>query len=164
MSRSKAILKDRARRLQTPQREDERLTNPSITTSLKDLYIGLPDPHREARIAEKAERCQSKAEAKKEERRNALHTLYMNAREFITTEEQLDAEIEKLFVPSPFGKENMGKENIWDAHGSPPTVQDMLANINNTKKTAIDYHRGPAHATGQRMKKIAEELTGGKMD
>ena len=57
-----------------------------------------------------------------------------------------------------------GKENIWDAHGAPPTVQDMLQSINDAQKNALEYHRGPAHITGQRMKKIAEELTGGKMD
>jgi hypothetical protein len=88
----------------------------------------------------------------------------MHAREFITTEAQLDAEIEKIFIEHPFGAEHPDKTNIWDAYGAPPTVQDMLSTVNNTQKTSIDYHRGPGFVTGKRMTKIAEELTGGKMD
>jgi hypothetical protein len=163
-SQNIAKRKDRERRLHAPEREDERLTRPTVTAALQNFHIGLQDPNREARIAEKVERCKEKEELKKEERRNALHTLYMNAREFITTEEQLDEEIEKIFVPSPFGEHHKGKDNIWDAHGAPPTVQEMLQAINDAQKNALEYHRGPAHITGQRMKKIAEELTGGKMD
>jgi hypothetical protein len=163
-SKTKAKQKDREARLNAPEREDERLTNPTVTMSLNNLHIGLSDPDRAARVAEKAELFKMKEEMKKEERRNALHTLYMNAREFITTEEQLNEEIEKIFIPSPFGKAHDGKDNIWDALGAPPTVQDMLQGVNDTQKTALEFHRGPSHKTSQRMKKIAEELTGGKMD
>merc|ERR1712093_865648 len=97
------------------------------------------------------------------QRRNALHTLYMNARSFITTEEELDAEIEKIFVEDPHASGNLN-DNIWSVKGAPPSVLTMLSAVNNTQKKAIDFHRGPAALTGRRMKKIAEELTGGTMD
>lgn len=164
-NQTRARRRDRDRRLHAPQREDDRLTSPTITTALKKLRLGyVPDPDREARIAAKAERMKAKEALKEEQRKDALHTLYMNAREFITTEDQLKAEIEKIFVPYPFGEENAGKTNIWDAEGAPPTVQNMLSEVSKTQKTAVDFHRGPAAITGKRMKALAEELTGGKMD
>jgi len=148
-----------------PQREDERLTSPTITAAVRQLQKGrLPDPGREERLAEARERVQQKEFEREEQRKNALHTLYMHAREFITTEAQLDAEIERIFVEFPFGDAHAGKTNIWDAYGAPPTVQDMLSAVNNTQKSAVDFHRGPSAITGKRMTRIAEELTGGKMD
>lgn len=163
-TRSKNKSEERARVLYAPQREDERLTSPTVTEAMRKLQLGsVPDPRREERIAEKAERVRAKEAMREESRKNALHTLYMHARSFITTEEQLDAEIEKIFVPRPFGSDAVSN-NIWDAKGSPPTVQDLLSTVNRSQKNAVDYHAGPAQITGQRMKKIAEELTGGRMD
>ncbi|RFU34534.1 hypothetical protein B7463_g1775, partial [Scytalidium lignicola] len=164
-SRSQWKRKERDQRFNAPIREDERLTNPTITAAMSKLQVGpLPDPDREVRLAEKAERAKAKEAMREEARRDALHTLYMHARSFITTEQQLDAEIEKIFVEFPFGQVHEGKTNIWDALGAPPTVQDMLSTINNTQRSAVAYHAGPADLTGKRIKRIAEELTGGKMD
>ncbi|KAH8816346.1 hypothetical protein F5884DRAFT_218779 [Xylogone sp. PMI_703] len=163
--RSELKRKERDQRFNAPIREDERLTNPTITAAMSKLQMGvLPDPDREARLVEKAEKAKAKEAMREEARREALHTLYMHARSFITTEQQLDAEIEKIFVESPFGQVHEGKTNIWDALGAPPTVQDMLSTINNTQRSAVAFHAGPADLTGKRIKKIAEELTGGKMD
>lgn len=156
--------KENEARLLAPQREDERLTSPTITAVVRQRQSGaVADPGREQRIAEKKERIAAIEVAKEAQRKDALHTLYMHAREFIVTEQQLDAEIDKIFVEAPF-KDHPGKTNIWEAYGSPETVQDMLLKVNKTQKTALDYHSGPAFATGKRLKKIAEELTGGKMD
>ncbi|KAF4633094.1 hypothetical protein G7Y89_g5029 [Cudoniella acicularis] len=161
---------ERERRVQAPPREDERLTSSTITNSMRELQLGpAPDPLREQRVAEKTARVQAKEAAREEARRSALHTLYMNARSFITTEEQLDATIEEIFVERPFkdikNVANPNSNNIWEAMGQPPTVQNMLQNVNNNSRgTLMTYHLGPAQLTGQRMKKIGEELTGGKMD
>lgn len=164
-SRSKAKRRQREAAVYAPQREDERLTSTTVREAVRQLQKGrLPDPGREERIAAAMERVREKEAEREEQRKNALHTLYMHAREFITTEAQLDAEIEKIFIEHPFGVEHPGKTNIWDAYGSPPTVQDMLSAVNNTQKTAMEYHRGPGLVTGKRMTRIAEELTGGKMD
>jgi hypothetical protein len=134
---------------------------------MRKLQIGnVPDPDRAARIVAASVRVAAKAKMLEEQRRDALHTLYMHARNFITTEAQLDAAIEKVFVERPWahvpGKENA--VSIWDAEGAPQTVQDMLSDVNKTQKSAMLFHRGPAVATGKRMLKIAEELAGGKMD
>jgi hypothetical protein len=157
---SKAKQEDRQRRLRAPQREDERLTDPTIKEANRILQTGpIPDPNRVARVAEKAARVQAQEAAKEVQRKNALHTLYMQARSFITTEEQLDAKIEEIFKEPREGE----SDNIWDV-AIPPSIQDMLSSINKTEKGAMKYHSGPALLTGHRMKKIAEELTGGKMD
>ncbi|KAI9732693.1 MAG: hypothetical protein M1818_007427 [Claussenomyces sp. TS43310] len=166
-NRSAAKRENRERRLHAPVREDERLTNPTITAATRKPQSGnLPDPNREARLAASQQRIIARAKALEEERRDSLHTLYMHARSFITTESQLNAEIEKTFKERPFesipNKEDA--KNVWDALGAPQTVQDMLSVVNNTQKTALAFHAGPAVSTGKRMIKIAEELTGGKMD
>lgn len=165
--RSAIKQENRERLLKAPQREDERLTSPTITAAMRKLQLGnVPDPHREARIAASAARVSARAKMLEEERRDALHTLYMHARNFITTEEQLDAAIEMTFVERPW--QNIpGKENaisIWDGLGAPPTVQDMLSEASKTQKAALAQLSGPAVLNGKRMMKIAEELTGGKMD
>jgi hypothetical protein len=52
---------------------------------------------------------------------------------------------------------------VWDV-ASPPTIQEMLLSISKTDKAAVKYHSRPAQIAGQRMKKIAGELTSGKTD
>lgn len=156
--------KEREKRFNAPPPEDERLTSPTIRALNSTLQKGLlPDPDRESRLVEKTTRVQEKEALLQMARKDALHTLYMHARNFITTEEQLNARIEEIFVPQPWPHQSTA-EGIWDALGAPPTVQDMLGTVNNTQKTAIDYHSRHAPVTGERIKKIAEELTGGKMD
>jgi hypothetical protein len=166
-ARSSIKQANRAARVNAPQREDERLTAPTITAAMRQLNIGnVADPAREERLAAVRERVAARQKELEERRRDALHTLYMHARNFITSEAELDAAIESTFVEKPWvhvaGKEN--SINIWDAEGAPPTVQDLLSEVNHTQKAAVSYHRGPALATGKRMQRIAEELTGGKMD
>ncbi|KAI0995511.1 hypothetical protein K3495_g12667 [Podosphaera aphanis] len=154
----------RERLLHAPQREDERLTNPTITILNSKPQTGiLPDPNREARLREKAARFQAREEAKREARKDALHTLYMNARDFITTEEQLEARIEEIFTDEPFTTHDKC-DNIWEALGAPPTIQDFLKSSQNISKMALKAHQLPAVVTGERMRTIAENLTGGKME
>ncbi|KAL2061313.1 hypothetical protein VTL71DRAFT_7586 [Oculimacula yallundae] len=160
-SKTRSIRREKA--LHAPQREDERLTNPTVTKLNRTLQSGaVPDPDRATRVAAKIARVEAIALAKEEARRDALHTLYMNARTFITSEEELDAEIEKIFVENPHDG-HVG-DDIWAAEGQPPTVQEMLSAVNNTQKRAVDFHAPSAILTGKRMKKIAQELTGGTMD
>jgi len=160
--RSAAKREDREERVRAPQRDDELFTNPTIKSAVRALQTGfIPDPEREAIITEKAARVEALEAIKSEQRKDALQTLYMNARSFITTEEQLDTEIEKIFIPYP---QVAGMDSIWDALAPPPTVQDMLSVVNHSQSTAMGYYQGPAALTGKRMKRIAEELTGGKMD
>ncbi|APA08757.1 hypothetical protein SS1G_02534 [Sclerotinia sclerotiorum 1980 UF-70] len=152
------------KRLKAPQREDERLMNPTITEAMSKLQVGfVPDPERESELAQKALRVQMKEAEREEQRKNALHTLYMKARSFITTEEQLNAKIDEIFT-FPFDRNAPDKRSIWEVSNKPPTVQDMLAGVNNAQKTTVETWKHPAVITGDRMQLIAEELTGGKMD
>ncbi|KAI9862315.1 MAG: hypothetical protein M1813_004791 [Trichoglossum hirsutum] len=151
--------------LHEEEREDVRLTSPTVPQSLKQLQRGpLPDPDRAQRIAAKAEVVQMKQAQRAEERNDSLHSLYMHARDFITTEEQLNEAIERVFVSHPreFVDSDKG-ENIWNT-GPPDTVQEMLDRVNKAEKKAIDFHEGLAVLTDRRVRRIAEELTGGKMD
>lgn len=115
------------------------------------------------RLAEKAARVAEKERAKEEARRNALHTLYMHAREFIVTEQQLDNKIEEIFTETPHSPNNLD-QNIWNVLQTPPSVQSMLSTVTRTQRHAVDFHVRPETVNGARLKKIAEELTGGKME
>ncbi|KAG9230743.1 hypothetical protein BJ875DRAFT_144056 [Amylocarpus encephaloides] len=153
---------DRELRVNAPKRRDEVLTSATITSAMKQLYVGgIPDPRRKARVQRSKLRVKAKAAAREEDRKNALHTLYMHARSFITTDDQLNAKVEEIFVPKPW-RFSMAN-NVWDAEGAPPSVQDMLSN-KARRATAVEGHAGPVQVAGKRLKKIAEELTGGKMD
>lgn len=155
---------ERDERVNAPQREDERLTSATVRLANRILQSGpVPDPQRQARLAESAANVKAMQLAKQEQRRDALHNLYMHARTFITTEEQLNATVEEIFTDMPFDKNNQN-DNIWDMKGAPPTVYDMLSEVNKTQRNAVKLHQGSSVIGTSRMKKIAEELTGGKMD
>lgn len=148
----------RERVLRQPQREDERLTSPTVLPALTASSGILPDPDRDARIAESRERVLEKQLQKSAHRLDKLHTLYMNARNFITTEEQLAQEIEAKF------REDGGQEwqsdsgvgnNVW-AKGAPPTIQDI---VKNQTKDELGRWR----IEQDRMDKVVEEMTGGKL-
>lgn len=164
--RSQRKQEDRHRRVYAPPREDERLTAATVFASTTTYNSGrLPDPDREARIAASRQAVVDKAADLRERRADALHSLYMNAREFITNESQLDAKIEEIFSGEPFrGQASEYGENVWDAHGPPPSIAELLSSVNKTQKTMIEATRGPALITNKRMVRLAEELTGGKMD
>ena len=160
--------KDRDRLISQPERVDERLTNASVLTSMKPVkgkqIVRVRGVNRKVRNLERQRR------EKEQERRDALHTLYMNARNFITTEEQLDAEIEKAFPEGnhpEFATDTKLGDNIWNL-GAPATIADLLDT--NTSRVRKDFTKaGLTEADHKfkvdqdRMKRIAEELSGGKM-
>lgn len=157
--RSSAKQARRERVFNQPPREDERLTRPTVVKAMQlTQSTVLPDPNREKRLAASRQRVLAKQQEKSEIRQEDLHTLYMNARTFITTEAQLDKEIEAKF------SENGGREwdsdtgsgnNVW-AKGAPPSIQDIVRN-----QTSSDAGRWRVEQ--ERMRKVVEELTGGKM-
>lgn len=152
------------RLIREPEREDERLTNPTVTQALRPPKTEvLADPDHEARIAEKRARVAVRNAEKVEERRDALHSLYMNARGFITTAAQLNAEVDRVFddLDQWASAEAFG-HNVWNL-GTPETVQQKLSKVNRTGRNALEHNQGYAELTAQREKRIAEELTGGKM-
>ena len=147
------------------QREDERLTAPTITAAMKQLQLGPPpDPDREARLEAKAANVRAREAACQEKRQTLLHTLYANARLFITSEAHLDRAIAMVFQESPKEWEHgtIGK-NIWNL-GPPMSVQDLVDGVNKNEKLAVKQRQGSSVKTHQRVMRIGEELTGGKMD
>lgn len=174
-ARSNAKMQEREELLARPEREDERLTAPSNNLDMEALLHGqIPDPTRRQRLALKRINLQNKAAEKQQERMDALHTLYMNARTFIVTPQQLDKAVDEAFgseeEPKIFGS-NFNRldilpnqRSIW-VQGRPERVQDMLNRANNQRpRAAIDSAGGFSEINKERIKRIAETLTGGKMD
>lgn len=170
--RQKAFLSDRSSRrksdrqavIDQPQRPDVALTEPSITELMKPYQVGdrLQDPNRAERIASMTARVKEKDLAKADARRQALHTLYMRAKDFIVTETQLDQAIESVFGTQERPTEFLNRgTSIW-AEGPPPTLQEKL-NKANLGRTSLEDQDARNRLLRDRLGKIAEELTGGKM-
>lgn len=159
-NRSAHRQKLREKILRQPERDDEKYTRPSVP---KDMIpgrrAGLQDPGREERLAASQLRVENKRLEKEMDRQDSLHTLYMNARNFITTEDQLAAEIEKVF---PEGENEAWRndlrtgENIWNL-GYPRGMSARLNESSSRNETARwDTIQG-------RVKKLGEQITGGKI-
>lgn len=151
---SDAKLKYREQVLTQPPRDDERLTRASIV-HYKVQPLSKGDVNRALQLSRnKVEKAQKR---KKQERKDALHSLYMNARHFVINEEQLMKEIDTVF---PAGEnpawttDRSAGANIWH-QGAPPTVEIMIRQMHN----AMSQHE----VVQKRTKKMAEALTGGKI-
>jgi len=173
LARSDAKARTREILLHQPQREEDRLTSASITQQMKPTRGVLPDPNHEVNLAIKKANVERKEAERREKRRDSLHTLYMNARDFITTEADLKAEIDRVFPekgPNPEWINAKGQEgpNVWGL-GVPPTVANMVDSLTtSTNPERSEYAKmnsklAQFNVTQQRLKKIAEELTGGKI-
>lgn len=163
-TRSAAKQARNQRLLYAPARDDEHFTATSIPQIIQpSIHRGLPDPNREERVAAMRQRTQAQLAAKREERLNTLHTLYMNARDFITTEAELEKLVDQVFDDQEqFSTTFAIGENIWNL-GQPETVKQLLG-FQKGPKTAVDRSEGYGPVTRDRLNRIAEELTGGKMD
>ena len=147
-----------------PEREDERLMYPTALSAERPAkQHGLPDPGREARLIRKKENVARTLAVQAERRREKLHTLYLNAGNFITTNEQLKETINKVFDDQKKFENDMRPGlNIWNL-GPPETVQELLGGRAGRHVKAIGADEN-ANVTRERMNQIAEELTSGKME
>lgn len=165
-TRSAAKQARNQRLLYAPVRDDELFTTTSIPQANQPSALsGLPDPNRDERVAEMRRRTQAQLAAKQEERQSNMHTLYMNARDFITTEAELNELVEKVFDDQEqFSSVSTRGENIWNL-GRPETTS-MLLGLHNSEGTlvAVDRREGYGAVTRRRLNQIGEELTGGTMD
>jgi len=151
-----------ARLVSQAQREDERLTNVSIPSAMRPQRVLKLSAEEELAIynARKAAH-EAKLAAKHEDRLDKLHTLYMNAREFITTREQLATAIDQAFQTT---------KSIWARQGMPDTIEEI---IRRGRDRTSNQGRAGVTLTGdvseralkdqERMQRIAEKLSGGKM-
>ena len=167
MARGKRRSDERERLLAAPEPEDERLTNPSVLQSEQPArHRTLPDPDRKARLAQKRENVAGMNVVNEEERRTKLHSLYINAGSFITTGKQLDATVDRVFDnQDQFTTDQRPGLNVWNL-GVPETVSELLGKANKDPRSqkAMDSAEGNAKITRERMRRISEELTGGKME
>ncbi|KAI0388845.1 hypothetical protein F5Y17DRAFT_451368 [Xylariaceae sp. FL0594] len=150
-----------------PEREDERLTRASVNLGTLQTSVA-PDPHRFETALASAQRTAAIAAMKSERRRDALQTLYMNARSFIITEEELQAAVQKEFADDFFQshKTSTGAtvNNIWDLKGPPLNFNDMLNEAQRNSDLVVQDNEAEKTRTVKRQKLLAEELTGGQMD
>ncbi len=167
--RSAAIRAKHDRAARQEKREDEKLTDPTIPVPMKQFGKGIvPDPDRIARLETKRAMFEARELGKRENRKDALHSLYMNAGNFITTEEQLQAAVDAAFTTEAnktwynAASPTSEAESVWNI-GAPDTMSMMLSKVNKTGGRAMEYNAGHATVTGDRIRKIAEELTGGRI-
>ena len=177
---------ERARLVSLPPREDERLTAASIPSTMRPENTStknssIADQARTAAVhARRAALTQSKANDRRLSRLEFLHTLYMHARLFITTERQLNAEVDLIFdhPETEWSTAASTGSSVWNL-GMPTTVAAMLkergpdtsGNFNPSwsngrsitaartgkPRDFVEKHR----LDQERMKKIAEVLSGG---
>lgn len=166
MAESRARKQEESLQLATaPEREDERLTNATVHTALLPLRRGpIPDLFREARLEKMRANVEHMQRKNAEERRAMLHTLYINAREFIVRPEQLDLAIDRAFDgPDLFLNDDTRGENVWHT-GRPETAQALLYYAGHGRNPrAGDRFKWGRDLLEKRLDKIGAELTGGKM-
>ncbi|KAL7620150.1 hypothetical protein AAE478_009143 [Parahypoxylon ruwenzoriense] len=152
----------------TPEREDERLTRATVNEGTLQTRVML-DPYRFERAQESRLRTEAIMQQKSEARRDAIQELYMRARSFIVTEQELETEVNRLFAPDYWKKMGLSSSgfevnNIWDLEGKPTTVADMFDEVARTSNSLVKNLESEKTRTLKRQKEVAEELTGGKLD
>ncbi|KAA8896179.1 hypothetical protein FN846DRAFT_966092 [Sphaerosporella brunnea] len=117
------ILRERSKlreeKLAAAEREDVRLTLPSILSTIRLQEKGLKDPDRAQRLQEMAARREAQVQKKKQERQQLIHELYLNAGDFILTERDLDRAIDEQF-------REKDQTQVYLERTKPPTVREML--------------------------------------
>lgn len=154
--------------VQMPQSKADRLTRASVDPETLKTTVAL-DPERFERARESKARSEALEQERSERRIDAVQELYMNARNFIVTEKELEATVEKEFAADHFtsmGLSSSGRpmHNIWDFEGKPKSMTDMMRDVSRTTNDLISSTTQDATRTLKRQKLVAEQLTGGKMD
>ncbi|KAI6368663.1 hypothetical protein MCOR25_004618 [Pyricularia grisea] len=158
------LRREDAAALNAPERRDDFFNRSTIRADTISTKVEL-DPLRHQRAAESAERTAAVLQARAERRRDSLQELYMAARNFIVTEEELTSRIETLFSEEHHAHvdPNTGKkaENIWTAMGKPFKVSERMANF---ARTSNDDSRHSNEAREMaRQRSVVEEITGGRL-
>lgn len=151
--RSKAKRNQRAALLKQAEREDARLTNvstpkemvPTSQSVLEALRAELNVAQRqyETKLANVA----AHTEASQARKMDALHTLYMNARNFITTEEQLDSLVKQQFDivedknnnHAQFRTDTTSQGSSMWSYGPPQTINSKVGGKSGPRNSASTY-------------------------
>jgi hypothetical protein len=158
-ARAKASTERRERLVSAPEPDDERLTSPSVPKEILELLESRPS-QRTKNIELGKKKVERQQMREKAHRDDAIHTLYVHAREFIVNEEQLSEAIEKTFGsdenPIVWGTsaQSPRSRSIW-ALGMPEGIGGMQR-----QTSALT----PQESVLQnRLRRIAEAFTGGKL-
>ena len=140
---------------EAPESDAERFTKATLLSSQTATGLNTANAeYRAAYFAQKKRNYEAHLADTEEQRRNDLHTLYVNAGDFITTEQRMREEVDRVFDDTTqFDDKTKAGLNIWDL-AMPETVRQMLRMRGNDEQKAI---------AKDRMKRMAEELTGGKI-
>jgi hypothetical protein len=164
LAKIQAIGAHRREAAKAPRREVDILTETSVAKGIRDfLTDGLPP--RPDILNARRRAFQRRVAGVQAVRASRLHDLYTNAREFIVDEQQLDEAIEKAFgteeapmgwnSKGDMGPRDKGNEGLSPWHGPMPEgVGDMLQKLKGGEGVGL---------AKERVKRVAEELTGGKM-
>ncbi|GAO16722.1 uncharacterized protein UV8b_07918 [Ustilaginoidea virens] len=150
------------------ERDDDRLTRPTILESMLDTTV-YPDPSRFFRANRSRTKVMAREDSNREARRDSLMELYISASNFIVEEADLKIEIDKVFAEDCFRQKSQNDfhhsitENTWGMHGKPPSVANMMETSTGVSTKVMDVHESEHDRSAKRQKRIAEDLTGGKM-
>ncbi|RPA83966.1 hypothetical protein BJ508DRAFT_413003 [Ascobolus immersus RN42] len=103
-ARSRERREQREALLHAAEKDDVRLTLPTLLSTDALIKQDLYKIAQKNRLEDKKTIYEAKQAQKARERQKMLHELYVNARDFIVTEEQLDAAIEKEFAQTFSGQ------------------------------------------------------------
>ena len=147
----KRMRNERAARAAAPL--DEVLTTPSMHPSVRlALATGNAPGPKPVRSSQYPAMQAAKSAARKE----ALHNLYVNAQHFIVNEQQLNEEIDRVFGSDEMPVRWNQTNGIWGLQEKPRTAGEMMAQTRSGKNSDVDTQGN------ERMRRIAETLTGGK--
>ncbi|KAF2110256.1 hypothetical protein BDV96DRAFT_583740 [Lophiotrema nucula] len=146
-----------------PPKDFDIMTTNSVQKGIRDfLEDQLPSTSRSKITEGRRMNYRRRMEKHAAMRQARLHDLYINAREFIVDEEQLDEAIEKAFgtEQSPVRWNSKGEMGVgydgkspWEGP-IPEGAGDMLQKLRTGEGVGL---------ARERIKRVAEELTGGKM-
>ncbi|RMZ86557.1 hypothetical protein DV736_g6218, partial [Chaetothyriales sp. CBS 134916] len=163
---------DHARLVAQAEREDVRLTSISVPSSMNpNIKVDLHSAVDTCQIHEEKTANVSRAETDKTDARlDNLHTLYMNARTFIVNEAQLKAKIADEFADNKFNKFDSGKAgeqnmSLWDSLGAPDGMKEMVnkSTVSPRMREKDAAYEAAWERDQERMKRVAEKLSGGKI-
>jgi hypothetical protein len=150
--------------LNAPPRHDDKWTSLNVSKPVRDALRKKSTKRDES----ETERARRKADVEKriqdrvDDRLQNLHTLYLHAKDFIINEQQLDAEIDRVF-----GSEDLpmtwagGRKSVWTL-GHPAGTTDLIGLKPKTGMMAAQANE-INQAMQERMMRIAGKLTGGKI-
>ncbi|KZZ87969.1 hypothetical protein AAP_05235 [Ascosphaera apis ARSEF 7405] len=140
--------------LRQPERDDERLTKPTTVAAMEIVRGVIPDdPSAAEKFQARKIELLKRNQRKMRERQDMLHTLYMNARNFIVNEDQLEVALDNAFT-DVFQNDASAGHSIWIT-GVPTSIKQMVQHATTPQVYGFKKQE-------MRMQRLAETLTGGK--